>query len=383
MPDNQTGKSEGDLGETSRGTHPGMIPYWVIGLLLVLLVSFYPLLPLPISEDPVIVTVSMVVIYALIAMTFERGLAGTPVSRSWRYRLSFLLSTGLAVAQIVTLWIFSTSSWVLANGIFEIMFSSQLITLVILLSLVFGAFVGAFVATILQEGLVEVNPPPAVLTMKIFQTHLAVIGVPGAGLRGKRIFDLLLAMLGFVFSVPIWLASISLIWIEDPGPVLFVKHSIGRGGKNFRLLKFRTMALEMEKHMALVQTQEVEAKTLRFGRFLRKTALDELPQLLNILRGEMSFVGPRPHRTPLVALYLEKMPEFAERHMVLPGLAGLAQVSGDFYMTPRQKLRFDRLYIKHRSVGFDIKLMFLAFLITFWYRWQKKWNRRLPRRLLH
>jgi lipopolysaccharide/colanic/teichoic acid biosynthesis glycosyltransferase len=80
--------------------------------------------------------------------------------------------------------------------------------------------------------------------------------------------------------------------------------------------------------------------------------------------------------------YLQKMPEYAERHRVRPGLAGLAQVAGDYYLTPRQKLRFDRIYIQHMSLGFDIKLLMLAFLVTFWYRWQKDWNGRLPRRLL-
>jgi lipopolysaccharide/colanic/teichoic acid biosynthesis glycosyltransferase len=121
---------------------------------------------------------------------------------------------------------------------------------------------------------------------------------------------------------------------------------------------------------------------LRSGYLLRKTALDELPQLLNILLGEMSFVGPRPQRTVLVQGYLSELPEYAQRHRVLPGLAGLAQVAGDYYLTPRQKLRFDRLYIEYTSLGFDLKLITLAFLITFWYRWQKGWDGRLPRWLL-
>ena len=132
-----------------------------------------------------------------------------------------------------------------------------------------------------------------------------------------------------------------------------------------------------------VLAKEQDERVLHFGSLLRKTALDELPQLLNILRGEMSFVGPRPQRTVLVADYLQRMPVYAERHRVLPGLAGLAQVAGDYYLTPRQKLRFDRLYIQHVSLGFDLRLLGLAFLITFWYRWRPDWNGRLPRRFLH
>ena len=128
-----------------------------------------------------------------------------------------------------------------------------------------------------------------------------------------------------------------------------------------------------------VLASEEDERVLGIGRLLRKTALDELPQLLNILRGEMSFVGPRPQRTVLVQSYLREIPEYAQRHRVLPGLSGLAQVAGDYYLTPRQKLRFDRLYIEYTGLGFDLKLITLAFLITFWFRWQKDWDGRLPR----
>jgi lipopolysaccharide/colanic/teichoic acid biosynthesis glycosyltransferase len=96
----------------------------------------------------------------------------------------------------------------------------------------------------------------------------------------------------------------------------------------------------------------------------------------------MSFVGPRPQRTVLVLGYLEHLPAYAERHAVLPGLAGLAQVAGDYYLAPHQKLRLDRIYIRHRSLGFDVKLLILAFLVAFWFRWQSGWNGRLPRRLI-
>jgi lipopolysaccharide/colanic/teichoic acid biosynthesis glycosyltransferase len=132
-----------------------------------------------------------------------------------------------------------------------------------------------------------------------------------------------------------------------------------------------------------VMALEGDERVLTSGKFLRKTALDEIPQLINILWGEMSIVGPRPQRTVLVHEYLKEIPEYALRHQVLPGLAGLAQVAGDYYLTPRQKLRFDRLYIQHQNIGFDFRLMLAAFLITFWYRWKKDWVGRLPRRLLH
>jgi len=187
---------------------------------------------------------------------------------------------------------------------------------------------------------------------------------------------------GIVLASPVWLVSILLIWFENPGPLLFVKNSVGKGGVNFHQFKLRTMVRGAEDSTGPVLASETDERVLLVGRVLRKTALDELPQLINILGGEMSFVGPRPQRTVLVHGYLERMPEYAERHRVLPGLAGLAQVAGDYYLSPRQKLRFDRLYIQHAGLGFDLKLLFLAFLITFWYRWQKGWDGRLPRQLL-
>jgi lipopolysaccharide/colanic/teichoic acid biosynthesis glycosyltransferase len=132
-----------------------------------------------------------------------------------------------------------------------------------------------------------------------------------------------------------------------------------------------------------IMASEGDLRSIKVGRFLRKTALDELPQLINILRGDMSFVGPRPQRTVLVYKYLQTMPEFAERHRVLPGLAGLAQVAGHYYITPRQKLRYDRIYSRHASLGFDLKLILLAFGLVFYLRWKPGGADRIPRNWLH
>jgi lipopolysaccharide/colanic/teichoic acid biosynthesis glycosyltransferase len=115
------------------------------------------------------------------------------------------------------------------------------------------------------------------------------------------------------------------------------------------------------------------------GHFLRKTALDELPQLLNILFGEMSFVGPRPLRTVVEVEYLKEIPGYAARYDVLPGLSGLAQIAGDYYLPSRDKLRYERIYAQHVGLGFDIKLILLAFVLVFWLRWKKDWNGRVPR----
>lgn len=246
-----------------------------------------------------------------------------------------------------------------------------------------GSFLGCMLATTISDGFWENNsPPPPQIESSVYQFHQERLGILSRVPFWKRAFDILLSLAGLFVSMPIWFLGIFLIWYEDPGPLFFVKNSVGMGGKNFHQLKLRTMIRGAEDQTGPVISQLDDKRILITGHFFRKTALDELPQLINIIRGEMSFVGPRPQRTVLVCQYLQGIPEYAERHRVLPGLAGLAQVAGDYYLTPRQKLRLDRLYIRYMSLGFDLKLLFLAFILTFWYRWQKGWNGRLPRRLI-
>lgn len=306
-------------------------------------------------------------IHAALAYLIERTLSAAPLRRDWRYRSAFLASAGLACVHSAVL----------------LLIPGHIKNLLLIPPAIAGAFLGGLAATGVHESLWENNSPPALLIQQeIHQKHQALIGAPASIPPAKRLFDLSAAALGLVLSSPVWLAITFLLWLEDPGPLLFVKNSVGRGGLNFRQFKFRTMVREAENTTGPVLSHEGDTRVLRTGRLLRKTALDELPQLLNILAGEMSFVGPRPQRTVLVREYLITIPEYAERHRVLPGLAGLAQVAGDYYLTPRQKLRFDRLYIRYIGLGFDLKLLLLAFLITFWFRWQKGWNGRLPRRLI-
>ena len=303
---------------------------------------------------------------ALFAIAVEKGLTYTPLSRAWRYRLAFLLGG----APVWFAWSFTGKLSALA------MIASLGLTGT-------ASFLGSILATFLEDGVWENNSPPSERTsLAVYQRHLVAPAKPMPEPRDKRIFDLVLAASGLVLSLPIWVLSIFLIWIEDPGPILFVKNSVGKSGRNFHQFKFRTMVRQAEGTTGPILASVGDQRVLRIGRLLRKTALDELPQLLNILAGEMSFVGPRPQRTVLVEQYLERIPEYAERHRVLPGLAGLAQVAGDYYLSPRQKLRFDRIYIQYRSLAFDLKLLVLAFLIAFWFRWKKGWNGRIPRSLI-
>lgn len=312
----------------------------------------------------------------LLTIVIERLLNMMQVGIRARYRISFLLSA--IIGSSFTLYRFSPFPDAF-ESLPDFLWLSFWIVWVFL-----GAFAGGLILTALTGGLVENNYAPSEEVAKqVFQHHAGLIGAPVDIPASKRLFDILLSLAGLCLSAPIWLLSILLIWLEDPGTLLFVKNSVGRGGINFQQYKFRTMIHGAEERTGPIMAAEGDERVLRTGKLLRKTALDELPQLINILKGEMSFVGPRPQRTVMVNEYLLLMPEYAYRHQVLPGLAGLAQVVGDYYLTPRQKLRFDRIYIRHANLGFDLLLILLAFLITFGYRWKKDWNGRLPRWLLH
>jgi lipopolysaccharide/colanic/teichoic acid biosynthesis glycosyltransferase len=318
---------------------------------------------------------------ALLAVLFERGLFYLSLERRWRYQLAFLASLLLST---ILVYAFTVRGINAVKTVSSSLPGNIAWFLAALLAASVGAFAGCLAATAWRETLWEDNaPPPEALQDEVLQIHRRVIGSRGRAPWTKRLFDVILSLVGLIISAPIWFVSLFLVWIEDPGPVLFVKNSVGKGGSNFHQLKIRSMVREAEHATGPVLARETDERVLWIGRFLRKTALDELPQLINILQGDMSFVGPRPQRTVLVHGYLLAMPEYAERHCVRPGLAGLAQVAGDYYLTPRQKLRFDLLYIRYQSLGYDLKLLFLAFLLTFWYRWQPGWNGRLPRRLLH
>jgi len=247
-----------------------------------------------------------------------------------------------------------------------------------------AAFGGSLVATARITPLWEENlPPSAEAQHRVLDQHRFLLGNECATPVWKRALDIGLCLMSFPLTIPLTLLIAAGIWLEDPGAIFFVKNSVGKWGKNFRQLKFRTMIQGAEEGKGPTLARENDPRALRFGRLLRKTALDELPQLWNILRGEMSFVGACPQRTALVDTYLQDLPQYAERHRLPPGLSGLAQVAGSYYLTPLQKLRFDRLYIRHASLGYDLRLLAAAFALTFYYRWKPGWDGHLPRRWLH
>lgn len=188
----------------------------------------------------------------------------------------------------------------------------------------------------------------------------------------KRPFDLLVSGLGLVASAPLWALIALAIKLEDGGPVFYGQERVGKGGKVFRVQKFRSMVLDAERESGPVWAAENDNRVTRVGQFLRATALDELPQLVNISRGEMSLVGPRPERPELVRHFRQEIPGYGRRFLVQPGLTGLAQIYGQYDSHPRKKLRYDLLYIKKQSFWLDVKLIALSFLITVRGKWESR-----------
>ena len=193
----------------------------------------------------------------------------------------------------------------------------------------------------------------------------------------KRIFDATLAAAGLVLSAPFWAIFAAAIKLEDGGPVFFRQPRVGLNGRVFDALKFRSMRVDAEAVTGAVQATEHDPRVTRVGRWMRVTAMDELPQLWNILRGDMSFVGPRALRPgeieagadgQLVAL--EDVPGFEYRIRVRPGLTGLAQVYARRDLPRRQKFRYDRLYVDRRSWSLDLRLILLSFWISVLGRWE-------------
>ena len=175
----------------------------------------------------------------------------------------------------------------------------------------------------------------------------------------KRAFDLGLASLGLVAASPIWLLAAVAIWIEDGFPVIYRQERAGRHGRPFTLFKFRSMRHDAEGETPLWAI-DADPRVTTVGRALRTTRLDELPQLWNVLRGDMSFVGPRPERPFFVARLAAQIPFYEQRHAVRPGITGWAQVKyryGASVEDALEKLRYDLYYIKHLSIGFDVTIL--------------------------
>ena len=179
----------------------------------------------------------------------------------------------------------------------------------------------------------------------------------------KRMIDLICSLILLVIASPFMLITAIVIKAHDGGPVFYKQIRCTIGRREFYILKFRSMKVDAEKDGVARLAAKNDSRITPVGRFIRATRIDELPQLLNILKGEMSFIGPRPERPEIIDQYMEEMPEFAFRMKVKAGLAGYAQVYGKYNTTPYDKLKLDLTYIEQYSVWLDLKLMLLTLKI--------------------
>jgi len=179
----------------------------------------------------------------------------------------------------------------------------------------------------------------------------------------KRIFDFILSCILIILTSPFMLITAIVIKLYDRGPVLYKQIRCTAGEKEFKILKFRSMRQDAEKDGVARLASKNDDRITPVGKFIRAVRIDELPQLFNIFKGDMSFIGPRPERPEIIKQYVEEMPEFVFRMKMKAGLAGYAQVYGKYNTTPYDKLKLDLTYIENYSIWLDIKLMLLTLKI--------------------
>ncbi|MGE5458851.1 MAG: sugar transferase [Methanobacterium sp.] len=174
---------------------------------------------------------------------------------------------------------------------------------------------------------------------------------------GKRCMDIIVSALAIVLLMPLAVLIAIAIKINSPGPVFFSQVRLGLKGKEFKVYKFRTMVQDAEKYSGPTLSEANDPRVTRVGRRLRRTRLDEIPQFWNVLKGNMSLVGPRPERPFFVDQYSDELPEFYFRHQIKGGITGLAQVEGNYSTEPANKLSYDLLYAQKNSLAFDFAIL--------------------------
>ena len=182
----------------------------------------------------------------------------------------------------------------------------------------------------------------------------------------KRAFDIVVSFLGIILLSPFLLLVALLVKINSRGPVFYKQDRVGLDGQEFKMIKFRTMVVDAEKGTGPVWAKKDDPRTTSLGKFLRRTSIDEFPQLINVLKGEMSLVGPRPERLVFVKQFQQHIPKYAERHRVRSGVTGWAQVNGLRGQSPiEERTRYDVYYIENWSLWFDIKIILMTFMAIF------------------
>lgn len=195
----------------------------------------------------------------------------------------------------------------------------------------------------------------------------------------KRIFDISLSLVGLLVFSPLWAVIWLAVLFDDGFPVLLKQKRVGKHGKPFDSFKIRSMAKSSSNEHINVQAKENDSRVTRVGRILRDTAMDESPQLINILMGEMSFVGPRPLLQSEVEVNgenehidIREIPGYEQRSAITPGLTGLAQLYHSRDIPREQKFRYDLEYIKQRSLLLDLKLIALSIMVTLTAKWETR-----------
>ncbi len=184
--------------------------------------------------------------------------------------------------------------------------------------------------------------------------------------RVKRMMDLGFAVFFLIVTLPIFIITAILIKLDSRGPVFFKQERVGRNGKPFTMIKFRTMIRDAEKYTGPVWAGKADPRITAMGRFMRKVRLDEFPQFINVLKGDMSLVGPRPERAFFVERLKEEYPYYTRRLKVQPGITGWAQVKGEYDTTienVREKLRYDLYYIENMSLRMDLRIIFYTIFV--------------------
>ena len=195
----------------------------------------------------------------------------------------------------------------------------------------------------------------------------------------KRAFDLALSGTGLILSAPVWAVAAAAIKLEDGGPVFFRQPRVGQNGTLFTVLKFRSMYVRQDRDHGLRQASAGDSRITRIGKLMRATAMDELPQLVNIFKGDMSFVGPRALMPGEIetsgdgtVVAMEEIAGYRERTAVQPGLTGIAQIYAPRDVTRRHKFRYDRIYVRRRSFWLDLRLILLSFWISMRGTWEHR-----------
>ena len=213
------------------------------------------------------------------------------------------------------------------------------------------------VSDIILRGADEIN---------LFDTPLLLVkgrGLNPAQTAIKRIFDIILCLVTMIPTLPIMVAVAICIKFQDHGPVFYRQARVTEGGRVFNILKFRSMIVDAEKEGKSIPATDQDPRITKVGKVIRATRIDELPQILNILKGDMSWVGPRPERVQHMEEYSEDIPEFVLRTKVKGGLTGYAQIYGKYNTSAYDKLRLDLMYIENYSIFLDIKLILMTIQI--------------------